>query len=407
MVCLKSFVAVGETTDRALDDLARATDAAAISPDLACVFYDSAHQDQAIFDFVRERFPDAAILGGTSCNGVMSEAGPAGAGSIGLLLIEDHAGRYGTAAATFAGDPAACAARALHAALADAECVGELPELIWVYQTPGREEAVIEGLRQVVGDRCPILGGSAADNTAAGLWRQMGPDGPITDGLVVGVLFSSGGIGYSFQGGYEPTGDSGIVTGVTRETIDTDECGAPARSRNIVSIDGAPAADVYNRWIGGKLSERLVDGGSILTDTTMHPLGIGCGELDDVEQYLLVHPSTILHDGVLSTFAEIAEGTRIHSMCGDRRQLALRAGKVAAEAAAALGGPSNLAGGLVVYCAGCMLAVGDQMPSVSKSVRSSFNGAPFMGCFTFGEQGLVLDRNAHGNLMISAIAFGR
>jgi hypothetical protein len=32
---------------------------------------------------------------------------------------------------------------------------------------------------------------------------------------------------------------------------------------------------------------------------------------------------------------------------------------------------------------------------------------PFIGCFTFGEQGLVLDRNAHGNLMISAIAFGR
>lgn len=95
-------------------------------------------------------------------------------------------------------------------------------------------------------------------------------------------------------------------------------------------------------------------------------------------------------------------------MRGNRPNLVERAGKVAAAAASMLpGGPASLAGGLVIYCAGCMLAVGNEMPKVSRAVSASLDGAPFLGCFTFGEQGSILGRNAHGNLMISAIAFGK
>jgi hypothetical protein len=54
-----------------------------------------------------------------------------------------------------------------------------------------------------------------------------------------------------------------------------------------------------------------------------------------------------------------------------------------------------------------MLAVDEAMPNVAHEVTTSFSGKPFVGCFTFGEQGYLRDRNVHGNLMISAIAFGR
>ena len=95
-------------------------------------------------------------------------------------------------------------------------------------------------------------------------------------------------------------------------------------------------------------------------------------------------------------------------MQGYRGRLVERAGRVAREAAARLpDGASSLAGGIVVYCAGCMLAVDDRMPEVSRQVTESFAGAPYLGCFTFGEQGCQVDRNVHGNLMISAVAFGR
>ena len=139
-----------------------------------------------------------------------------------------------------------------------------------------------------------------------------------------------------------------------------------ARGRQIISIDGEPAAAVYNRWIGGILSEKLAEGGNILTDTTMYPLGIDAGKIEDVTHYVLIHPDQILEDGALSTFAEIEEGTQLYCMRGDKTRLVERAGKVAAAAAAALpGGITNLAGGLIVYCAGCMLAVGDQMQGIS------------------------------------------
>ncbi|MDR0775441.1 MAG: FIST C-terminal domain-containing protein [Azonexus sp.] len=375
---------------RALEQEAANLDAA---PDFLCVFYDEIHDDQLIHDFLAARFPGVPVLGGTSCGGAMSEKGLGGDGSIGLLAVADPDGEYGVGTAELTGDAASAAEHALHLALERAGCPGELPELIWIYQTPGQEEQVIAGLRRVVGDRCPIIGGSAADNAVAGHWRQLGPEGPMTNGVVVGVLFSSGGISCAFQGGYAPTGTSGIVT--------------QSSGRTILTIDGEPAAEVYNRWSGGKISHKLA-GGNILTDTTMFPLGIEVGRIGDVPQYLVIHPEQILENGAMSTFANVGEGCCLFAMRGDRAHLIERARKVATAAAAALpGGPKSLAGGLVVYCAGCRLAVGEEMDQVSAAISESFGDMPFVGCFTFGEQGQVLGSNAHGNLMISAIAFGR
>ncbi len=404
MVSIRSFTAASETTPEALARLEANMNGQAGTASLVCAFYDCAHDDALIHEFITGHFSTVAILGGTSCNGAMSQNGLGGSGSIVLLAIDDPDGDYGTAAVRLEADAAASAEQALHAALANAGCAGELPELIWIYQAPGQEEAVIEGLRRVVGDRCPIIGGSSADNDVSGAWRQLGPDGALRDGLAVGVLFSSGGIGYAFQGGYEPGGESGIVTAVESGAASPGE----RAGRRILTIDGEPAADVYDRWIGGVLHEKRQAGGNVLADTTMYPLGMDVGKIEGISQYLLVHPDKILADGSLSTFASVAEGARLYNMRGERARLVERAGKVATAAAATLpGGASSLAGGLVVYCGGCMLAVGDEMPKVAQAVTRSFNGMPFAGCFTFGEQGSLLDRNVHGNLMISAVAFGR
>lgn len=408
MVRMSSHVATGDTTAEVLSTLASTLQDAPLAPDFIAVFYDCAHDDQAIWRFLRERFPDAALLGGSSSNGVMSEQGLGGQHSIGLLLVEDPDGEYGTAAVRLQGHVADCAEQALYAALEAADCAGELPELIWIYQVPGQEEAVIDGLRRVVGDRCPIIGGSSADNHVAGAGRQLGPEGPMSDGLVVGVLFSSGGIGFAFQGGYEPSGVSGIITRVGFDPSGASGKVTQARGRQILTIDNEPAAHVYNRWLNGALNSKMKEGGNILADTTMLPLGVDAGNIEGITHYLLIHPGQIHAEGSLSTFAAVEEGARIFSMRGNRNNLIERAGKVAAAAVSTLpGGASNLAGGLVIYCTGCMLAVGDEMPRVASALAQSFDEAPFLGCFTLGEQGAILGKNAHGNLMISAIAFGK
>ncbi|WDR03056.1 FIST N-terminal domain-containing protein [Devosia algicola] len=408
MVRLNSVMVSANTTEMAIAELANKLGDTDVTPNFVYAFYGCAHDDNQVLAFLKQRFPGAALLGGTSCSGVMTQAGLGGAESVGLLMIEDAEGSYGSSIVELGDDPAAAAETALLAALEAADCPNELPELVWVYQAPGQEEAVIAGLRRIVGDRCPVIGGSSADDTVAGNWRQLGPDRIMTNGLVVGVLFSSGGIGFAFQGGYEPSGQSGIVTRIGFDTDGKSGIVTESRGRHILAIDNQPAAQTYNNWIGGGLTERLAEGGNILADTTMFPLGIDSGNINEVSHYLLVHPDAITPEGGLSTFAEVEEGTRIYSMRGEKRRLVDRAGRVASMAAASLpDGIDSLAGGVVVYCGGCMLAVGDGMSEVSKTVAESFSDTPFLGCFTFGEQGLILGKNVHGNLMISAIAFGQ
>lgn len=407
MVAIHSFAVTGADTAASLsmlrDELAARTE----KPDFLYVFYGCGNDSALVQEYLREHFPRTAFLGGTSCAGVMTQEQVWDPSSIGVLAVDDAKGDYGVAMGRTGNDPAGAAEDALHRALARAGCPGELPELIWVFQAPGREEDVIEGLRRVVGDACPIIGGSAADDTVEGNWKQIGPDGVYADGLVVGVMFTSGGIGFSFQGGYEPAGPSGVVTRVGFDADGENGLVTKARGREIVEIDGLPAAETYNRWIGDLIVDKLKDGGSILTDTTMCPLAVDAGEIEGIPHYLLVHPEAVVDGGGLTTFATIEEGTRIYSMRGNRDRLIERAGRVARDAAHSLPrGAGSLAGGLIVYCAGCMLAVGEEMPRVAETIATSFSGKPFLGCFTFGEQGALVDRNVHGNLMISAIAFG-
>lgn len=414
MTELRSFAAEGPETSAVLRDLEDRARLAGLEPAFAAIFYGCSHDDQAIRTHFARLWPRAAIIGGTSCAGVMTEAGNLGPQAIGVLAIDDPAGDYGVAAGELGADPAGAAAALLRQALLTADCPGELPELIWIYQAPGREEAVIAGLRQVVGDRCPIIGGSSADDDVAGGWRQLCRDGIYRDGLAVAVLFPSGGVSHAFQGGYQPSGAVGTVTSVADVAAAADPLPGPAgdagprRGRRIMTIDNLPAAEVYNSWVGNRLAGKLRQGGSILVDTTVCPLGIEAGRIEGMPHYRLVHPDSIGPDGSITTFAMVEEGARIHAMHGDRRRLVERAGRVATAAAAGLhGGGARLAGGLMVYCAGCKIAVGSRMPEVAQEVHDSFAGQPFIGCFTFGEQGSMFERNVHANLMISAIAFGR
>jgi len=377
-------------------------------PRILFAFYGCDHDDKLLHSHLKARFPRTAIIGGSSSGGVMTQHGVMDEQSIGVMLIDDDAGDYGVAAAPLGDDAALTAEKLLLAALAGCGCSGQLPELIWVYQAPGREEAVVEGLRRVVGDRCPIVGGSSADNDVSGRWRQLGPDGPMGDGLAVAVLLPSAALGNGFQGGYEPTGHNGVVTSIGFKADGQSGVVTASSGREIVSIDGEPAAAVYNRWIGGQIDSQVSQGGTILAETTMMPIATDAGLVDGVAHYLLIHPESVTEERALRTFCNVEVGARVYAMKGNRQRLVERAGRVADQAMRALpAGHRGAAGALIVYCGGCKMAVGDDIRDVSRAVSESLGGAPFIGCFTFGEQGQLLDRNVHGNLMISAVVFGR
>ena len=238
-------------------------------------------------------------------------------------------------------------------------------------------------------------GGSAADDAVAGGWYQLTRDGDYRDAVVVSALFPSGRVVSAFQSGYVPSDTRGVVT--------------RARGRTLIEIDGQPAAAVYDAWTRGAIAGTLGVGGSVLASTSLFPLGRRVGDVGGVPYYRLAHPATVHPDGSIDLFADVEAGDELVLMHGDVEALVTRAGRVAADARAlARLAPAEVAGALVIFCAGCMLTVRDRLEQVVVGLREGLGGAPFLGSFTFGEQGCFIGgENRHGNLMISVTVFAR
>lgn len=405
---VQAFVTSCADTADALADLDVQLDAAAVQPDCIFAFYSAVHDDAALHALLRTRFPGTPVIGGSSAEGVMSQHGLGASTSLGLLVVTDPCGSYGVAAVPLGDDPAGAAEGALYQALDAAHAAGELPELVWIYQHPGREEAVLAGLRRVVGNRCPIVGGSAGVQFGAEHHRQLGPDGALQHGVVVAALFPSGGLSFAYQSGFEPTGDSGIVTLLGDAPSSTDDV-ISGSDRHLLEIDGRPAAEVYAGWTGGALPEtQMRHGGAITAASAFWPLGVADSDAGSLTYFRLVHVNEVSPELGLKTFAGVGVGTRVHALRGSKDSLISRASRVAATAVADLVDEGvDAAGALMAYCVGCRLALGDDIHRVPDAARLGFPSMPFLGCFTAGEQGHAMGSNVHSNLMISAVVFGR
>ncbi len=383
-----------EAVNRACDQLQERLGEA---PSLIFAHWSVPYDGHQVSDLLATRFPESKVHGGTSCLGSMTEEGfisHEGAG-IGLMGICDRQGDYGVAGSELSAHPRQAAAAAVNLAIENAERFGELPTMIRVTSAPGQEEEIIRGIEGVVGTDVPIIGGSAGDNTIEGHWQQLGNRKLLTDGVVVSVLYPSVETSFAFHSGYSPTGTRGLVT--------------RADGRVLHEIDGRPAAQVYNEWTGGAIADALPGGGNVLGSTTLHPIGRVVGEIGGVPYFMLSHPDTVQPDGALTLFSNVAEGDELVLMTGTVDTLISRAGRVA-QSALKSGGftADDISGALVTYCAGCMLTVKDQMNQVVTSINEALCDAPFLGAFTFGEQGcFVGGENRHGNLMISVALFGK
>lgn len=363
--------------------------------DFVSLHHGSARPVAELWPLAEALFGGRALHGGSSCMGVMAAEGAASSGgdAIGAFAIRDPAGDYGTAMVALDDTARAAAAEATRRALIRAGRAGEAPDLVWLTATPGHEEAILQGIKDVIGRPALIVGGSAADNDVSGGWSVFSSDGMSGAAVVVSVLFPSAPFGCAFESGYAPTARRGIVTGV--------------EGRRLLTIDNRPAAEVYAEWTGGRIRPPETGSRSILSEATLAPLGRRQTEIAGIPVHLLAHPAVAHADGSISLFATVGPGEELCLMEGSESSLVQRAGRIAATSREALGG-QDMAGALVVYCGGCMLAIRDRMDDVAAEIARSLGGAPFLGLHSFGEQGEMLDGDsAHGNLMISCTSFSR
>lgn len=393
MKTASAFSIRDDSRSAALEALSSLLSKLVSDPQLLVVYATEALADDGLIKALREQLPRTQIIGGTSCGGVMTEAGfHTGQTVLGLFGIVDPDGAYGVGAAPIGTEPARASALALEQALEAAGRKFETPALIWCCQPPGAEEAVIEGIQSVIGPHTPVMGGSAADEAIAGNWREFCGAGVVTDHVIVAALFPTARYGAAFQSGYAPTELSGVVT--------------RAEGRRLLEIDDQPAAQVYDRWTEGRLA--IAGPANILAASTPTPLGRIAGEIQGVPMYVLSHVGRIGETQDLLLFTNVDEGDEVRLMRGSACSLVKRAGLVVTDACTTGGWQADATlGGLVVYCGGCMLHVRSQMDDAVGEIRHAMPGAPFLGAFTFGEQGAMVDaRNRHGNLMVSALTFG-
>ena len=369
------------------------TGAAALPPDLLIVQHGAAQDAEAVLRALHAAFGAVPVHGGSSCRIVMADGQIAVGKGIAVLAITDPDGRYGTASAELGDDPRASASRAVEQALAMAGRSGEAPDLVWLTVAPGAEPAVLAGIKDVVGPYTRIVGGSSADDDLSGAWTQMSHQTVHRNGLVVSVLFPSVPTRTTFQSGYSPSRHSAVATRV--------------EGRRLVTLDHRPAAEVYLGWLGLPLPEGGIgpEGWPVMGQATQAPLGQVSSHISGVPFHVLSHPAVIHADGSITLFADLTEGARCWMMQTTGDALVSRAASVARSAAGAAGG--RILGGLLVFCAGCMFAVEHRVDEIGRAVSEALGGAPFLGVFSFGEQGCNGDLEAvHGNLMMSCTVFG-
>jgi len=335
------------------------------------------------------------VFGTTSFKGVFTPRGFA-RGAWGLVWEKSDGVKIAHAlvqtAAADAQRDVENAARALEATL------GAKPEAVLVHATPGFEERVIEGLAGAGWHKgVPVFGGSAADDDLSGSWRIFDNDASLGEGVLIAALVSERPVYGAFVSGYFGTKRAGRITRCEGRTVHT--------------IEHRPAAEVLDEWMDGALKNARVDGGVVLAETTLCPIGRVIDRTHNVPRYLLSHPHLVHADTQsVSFFTEFAEGDEIEVMMGSRDSLLDRTGQVVRRALRRAERPT-LMGGVLIYCGGCVGAIENDVDDVTQIYSKELNGAPFLGAATFGEIGTFsVDRELvvrHGNLMCDTLLFGR
>jgi hypothetical protein len=365
-------------------------------PDI--VFFHGAERcnPRGVVECVTARWPHARLHGGSSSRGVMMRgsfvSNPA---TFGLLGIVDPKGAYGVGSVVLGPQPRLEVQAALAEALEQAGRPGEVPALVMLTAPPGQEEELLLGIADVVGAHVPVAGGSAGDELVTGHWWQAANRAVGKELVVVTVLFPSGAVVSSFHSGYEPTSLHGKIT--------------RASGRELHEIDGLPAAQVYNEWTDGILDE-VIAGGKIPQRTSaVHPLGRRAGAAGGAVEFVLSFLDVVRPDGTLRLFTTVREGEQIWAMRGTDDGIIGRAGRVARGTLDALsleGRRPRVLGALVMFCAASLVLIRERMPEVVAGLDVTLLDTPYLGTFTFGEQGHFLSGgNRHGNMMINVVLF--
>jgi hypothetical protein len=353
------------------------------------------HPPAQVWNAVRAELPHALIHGITTSLGVLTDNGVTSGpdGVVGIMLFRSW-GEIGLAVghAPVEGDGRESGRAAARQILAQSG--GVRPALVLFNAAPGQEEGLLAGVAEVL-PGVPAFGGSAADHAIAGEWSVFTNSGPASNAVSLAALCGDIAVGGALLAPYQPAGQTATVT--------------RGEARTLRELDGQPAGQVLNRWLDGNLAFQLTEGGNILSQTALRPLGIK-HDTPAGPHYVTLHPAHIhTPDQTVDLFARVQQGEQVCLMqgsaeglinvLGDLVQASLRSGGLRKE---------QVRAGVLIYCAGCAGSVGATLDAgLRKHLHKELAGVPLLGMCTFGEQGYVPGiGNLHQDLSVSLVLLG-
>jgi len=370
--------------------------------DITMVFYSPQHKPEQIHEMLRDgSHPVGRVFGMSTHEGVLCADGyhTSQTGVIGVLAMRLAAVTPGVGGASFdEASPPEAAKLALRRAITDAgqSVSGMKPALILLSVTLPNEEQVLAALAEETGPGIPLIGGTAAGSIdqisrkKMSNWSMIANDRLIKNGLAVVVFYSTDDIAWSYGGGFRRTSTCGVIT----------KC----QPRLILEIDGRPAVEVYDKWLGGRVTEAAQRGENVINFCTLYPL---CQTLGSHNQFIRVWPSDDPSaPGSLRTGVGVQEGDTVYLSEGDWNILLNHFATIPQKARDSKPNMRPMAG-LFIYCGGAMECIPkDQRQQMATLVGHSMNDLPWMGIFTWGEQGNVPGvGNVHSSLSSCTVLF--
>lgn len=342
------------------DLLAALPDLQSIAPDWILVFAAPAFFSEATFaETLRRAFPDA-LLSGCSTAGEINRQGCQDGTCILTAVRFDTVRPY----------PATTSLEGMEDSRAAGLRIGrQLPidglRAIMVFG-PGVQinaSALLEGIAAVVGRNIPLTGGLAGDGGAFRQTWTLGPAG-ATRNDVVAIGFYGDRLHFSHgsYGGWETFGPARKVT----------RC----EGNILFELDGAPALDVYKRYLGDYARDLPASG--LLFPFAM--LGRDHGEMGLIRTILGISEN----DGSLTLAGEIDPDGYLKLMHASTDRLVGGAEKAAEAAHCIRAGGDGLA--VLVSCVGRKLVMGERVDEEVEAVADIF--APpivLSGFYAYGE----------------------
>ncbi|MBI1888868.1 MAG: FIST C-terminal domain-containing protein [Candidatus Spechtbacteria bacterium] len=341
-------------------------------PSILFAFSSVTYQQEEVLRGIRKAAPGAIVVGGSAAGEITSWITVFNA--VNVLAIASDTVKFVTGIGTgVSKDSFQAGAMAAQAVIDSAK--GEKPNLFIMLPDgmTGNGAAIVDGVKSVLGENAPIIGGSLGDDYLFKKTFEYHQDQVLSD-VVVGVgLYGKFSYGFGIKHGWEPVG---LPLKVTK-----------ADGVKLQEVDDKPALQIYEDYFGKDASELVKEPLARIAYT--YPIGM---IVEGSDELLIRDPVIANEKGEISMAAAIPQGTTIRLMIGDREK-AIQAAKTASKVAL-----EQLAGATprFILMFNCMarnkllgLRCHEENAIVSQVIGPS---VPMAGFYTYGEQGPLLGK---------------